>query len=229
MGRLDVADRTMVDTAAPALHTERHPVVVFTGNDHRLTTYSPTADRLLGHRFERGVPVRILFPEREARAVIAAMDLAYESREPVIIRQRLWQFVERNNLRNEVKLVVKPYYEGSQFRPAGVVVEAHTACNDPNCDALDRCCRRKKERPSSPEEALRRMPQMPAPGAMAFFEQQVHNLAPESALSLVEIRQAARDAFVEAAGPLVDEIARLRRGGSSTHEIRPRYQQPRPS
>lgn len=231
MGRLVQVDPTQVGVAAgaPSLHGERHPVAVFKGSDHRLTTYSPTAETLLGHRFETGVPVRILFPEREARAVIAAMDLVFESGEPIVMRQRMWRFVRQGKLRNEVKVVVRPYYEGSSFRPNGVIVEAHTACNDPNCDALDRCCRRKKERPSSPEEALRKMPQPVPAGAMTFYAAVTHGLTAESAVGLQEIRLAARDAFVGAAGPLVDEIVRLRRVGPSTHGTRPQSRPPLPS
>jgi hypothetical protein len=200
-------------------------MALWSGKQHRLDAVSRRAERLTAGRLVHGRTARSLFPERPFRTALAAMDEARESGEPVIIRQRLWAPIRRLGLPKEVKVVARPYFEDDDAaRAIGVISEVHTACDDPRCDALDSCC---EERAVDRRSGA--VPSWLTYGAVSFYQTKVNGLDPESAVALVELRQAARDAFVEAAGPLVDEMRRLRRGVPSSLGSHLQSQQRRPS
>lgn len=193
--------------------------VLLTGGRHRLAAASLGAHRALPGRLSAGQTVRSVFPERDARATIALLDQVYDTADNVEVRHRLWSFVPyMSQHRPEIDVTIRPVFRSEDSdKVAGVVAEAHYV------------------RPVLSDttglevQAPRRSPGMGIPGALAFFEGQALGFTGNDAVSLVEIRQAARDAMVEAAGPLVEELRRLRRGEQSGLQTHPEYRPPRPA
>lgn len=193
------------------------PAALWSGRRLRLDAYSLRAERYASGRFELGRSVRSLFPEREARAAIATMEAAMDTGQEAVLRQRLWRWVTKDGLPADIVIVATPTYDDPDARPVGVLTTVSRACSE--CPGL--CAGHEDPRLVRAEDAAE-------PGAMAAFLRATTGMSVEDAVALARIRMAARDAFVEAAGPLVEEI-RQRRAAPAGLGSHLRYPQRRPS
>lgn len=193
------------------------PAVLFLDDDLRVEVASSEADRLAPGRFLHGRTARDAFPEAEAAPMIALMGSVMQTASPVTIRQRLWEFIPHSSsVRPDIDVTIRPVFETEHgHRTTGVVLEARWSRPLILPDG--------SETPS-PRQVL---PQG-IPGGIPFYEALALSGNAVDAMSFLTIRQAARDAVVEAGRPLIEELRRLRQASSSDQRTLPEYRPPRP-
>ncbi len=215
-------ERLTVSSMPPRMDDNPLPVALWSGSRLRLDACSKLAARYSAGRLVVGRTARSLFPERDARAAIATIEAAMDTGSEAILRQRLWRWVEGDNLPHDIKVIATPVFKDhDSLRPVSVLTEATRAC----AQCLNEC---DGHEVSPGLVAASTMAANLEPGALGSLMMLNGQFSPVDAVALATIRLAARDAFVQAAGPLVEELRR-RRDAPSGLETHLRYPQRRPS
>lgn len=187
-------------------------MILFQGRRQIITAFSTLANNSMPGRLIVGQPAGRLFTEPDARLALASLRTCYDTADIIRTRQRLWNFVPYMSAnRPEIDVTYQPVFESeTSDKVVGVLAEAKYAHQGAGMDFEGE-----------------RIRNTGVPGGMAFYEAMALGFEPEAALGLVQIRQAARDAMIEACSPLVEELRR-RRGGQATLGSHREYRPPRP-
>lgn len=193
----------------------RHGLVaaaLLAGGNLTFEDYSEAAEAMSKGRIEHGAAAAVLFPEADFKPALVLNEAAMDTGDEFTVRQRFWQPLATAVSPAEVEVIIRPVFaDVDDARPVAVLTEVHPVI--------------KRDHVMTGQAKLSGIP-----GGIPFYEAMALGLPPDEAAALLGIREAARDAFVEAAGPLVEELRRLRRQAApSGLGTPPEYQRRRPA